>query len=310
MSAEEFERTQRKSSLSKVVNLVRLNAGKVSEDEASRPPFENERINLAFVKVAPANFKSQVQVNDIEIKDFYEKNLEEFRVPTFLQVQTLAFRPSDFEGTVQISPDEINRTYDSQKERFKTPKRVRASEILTKVSPDDPPSKLEEKKKKAEEILEKRKRQKTLPPKTSLESNTAAKEGDRWVQGKPGELIESTLFSMKAGDLSAVLRGREGFSIYKIDEVVEEKQKPLEEVKDQILQFLRKEKAKAQASRKADDTFYSIFRSRDLEGYAKEKGLLVKTSPLFKEETRFRNLENPLFHSSVTSLKVGEISGD
>jgi peptidyl-prolyl cis-trans isomerase D len=315
MSAEGFERLQRENLLfTKVVNQVRLNAGKVSEDEALEAYlFENERINLAFLKVAPAGFKGQVQMNDIEIKDFYEKNLEEFRIPTFFQVQHLAFRPSDFEGTVQISSDDIQRAYDSQKERFKTPRRVRASEILIKVSPDDPPSKLEEKKKKAEEILEKAKKTKDFASlaKQASESNTAAKGGDiGWVQkGSLGEPIESTLFSMKAGDLSPVMRGREGFSIYKIDEVVEEKQKPLEEVKDQILQSLRKEKARAQASRKADDTFYSIFRSRDLEGYAKEKGVLIKTSPLFKEGDEVPEFgKNPLFHSSIASLKVGEIS--
>ncbi|OGP71622.1 MAG: hypothetical protein A2W09_08860 [Deltaproteobacteria bacterium RBG_16_50_11] len=315
MSAEEFERIQRENLLfSKVVNLVRLNAGKVSEDEALEAYlYENERINLAFLKVAPAGFKGQVQVNEIEVKDFYEKNQEEFRVPTFLQVQYLIFRPSDLEGNVQISPDDIKRTYDSQKERFKTPKRVRASEILIKVSPDDQPSKLEEKRKKAEEILEKAKKTKDFASlaKQVSESNTAAKGGEiGWVQkGSLGEPIESTLFSMKAGDLSGVLRGREGFTIYKIDEVVEEKQKPLEEVKEQILQFLRKEKAKSQASRKADDAFYSIFRSRDLEGYAKEKGVLIKNSPLFKEGEEVPEFgTNPLFHSSVTSLKVGEIS--
>lgn len=315
MSAEEFERIQRENlRFSKVVNLVRLNAGRISEEDVLEAYlFENERINLAFLKVAPAGFKGHVQVNDIEIKDFYERNQEEFRVPTFLQVQYLTFRPSDLEGSVQISPDDVKRTYDSQKERFKTPKRVRASEILVKVSPDDPPSKLEEKKKKAEDILEKARKTKDFASlaKQVSESNSAARGGEiGWIQkGTLGEPIETTLFSMKAGDVSGVLRGREGFTIYKIDDVVEEKQKPLEEVKDQILQFLRKERAKAQASRKADDAFYSIFRSRDLEGYSKEKGVPIKTSPLFKEGDEVPEFgRNPLFDSSISSLKVGEIS--
>jgi peptidyl-prolyl cis-trans isomerase D len=315
MSAEEFERIQRENlRFSKVVNLVRLNAGRISEEDVLEAYlFENERINLAFLKVAPASFKGHVQVNDIEIKDFYERNQEEFRVPTFLQVQYLTFRPSDLEGSVQISPDDVKRTYDSQKERFKTPKRVRASEILVKVSPDDPPSKLEEKKKKAEDILEKARKTKDFASlaKQVSESNSAARGGEiGWIQkGTLGEPIESTLFSLKAGDVSGVLRGREGFTIYKIDDVVEEKQKFLEEVKDQILQFLRKERAKAQASRKADDAFYSIFRSRDLEGYSKEKGVPIKTSPLFKEGDEVPEFgRNPLFDSSISSLKVGEIS--
>jgi peptidyl-prolyl cis-trans isomerase D len=124
-----------------------------------------------------------------------------------------------------------------------------------------------------------------------------------------GEQVESLLFSLKAGDLSGVLLGRDGFHILKIEEVKEEKQKSFEEVKDQILQALKKEKGKAEASRKADDAFYSLFRTRDLEGYSREKNIPIKTTGLFKEGDEIPDIgKNPLFYSSAFSLKLGEIS--
>ena len=129
----------------------------------------------------------------MEIKDYFQKHQEEFRIPTFLQIQYLIFRPSEFEGKAQVSSDEIKRYYDLQKDRFKTPKKVRAREILIKVSAEDPPDKVEEKKKKAEEILEKAKKTKDFGSlaKQYSESNTAPKGGDMgWVQG--GTLGEST----------------------------------------------------------------------------------------------------------------------
>jgi peptidyl-prolyl cis-trans isomerase D len=114
---------------------------------------------------------------------------------------------------------------------------------------------------------------------------------------------------MKAGDLTGVLAARDGFHILKIEEVKEEKQKSFEEVKDQILQTLKKEKAKAEASRKADDAFYSLFRSRDLEGYSREKDVPIKTTGLFKEGDEIQDIgKNPVFYSSALSLKLGEIS--
>ncbi|MGQ9647795.1 MAG: SurA N-terminal domain-containing protein [Thermodesulfobacteriota bacterium] len=315
MSAEQFEQMQRESLLiSRVVNLVRLNGGKVLEHEILETYlFENERINLAFVKINPEAFQGQVTANEIEIKDYYEKHPEEFRTPHFLQVQYLVFRPSDYEGKVQIAPDEIERAYERRKERYTTPKRVKAREILIKIDPQDSPEKIEEKRKKAEETLAKAKTAKdfgALARKVS-ESSTASKGGDLgWIQrGMFGEPIESTLSSLKKGELSGVLRGNEGFYIFKIDEVLEEKQKPLEAVKDQILQELRREKARAEASRRAEDTFYTLFRSRDLDGYAKEKGVPIKTTGFFKEGEEIPEIgRNPLFHSSAISLKVGEIS--
>src|SRR4030043_2344461 len=134
MTPDEFEHSQRENFLiSKAVNLIKTNEGKVSEEEVlDIYLFENERIELTFLKVAPDSFKNQVQANDIEIKDYYEKHREEFRIPAFVQIQYLLFRPSDFESKIQVSPDEIKRYYDSRKDTFKIPKQVRGRDILIK----------------------------------------------------------------------------------------------------------------------------------------------------------------------------------
>ncbi len=315
MTPDEFEQSQRENLLiSKAVSLIKTNEGKVSDDEVlDTYLFENERINLTFLKIAPDSFKSQVNANDIEMKDYYEKHREEFRIPAFVQIQYLFFRPSDFESEIRVSPDEVKRYYDQRKNTFKIPKQIRVRNILVKTGTQESPDQLEAKKKKAEEILEKAKKTKDFGSlaKQYSEGQNASKGGDLgWVQkGMLGEPMESILFSMKAGDLSGVLSGKEGFLIFKIEEVKEEKQKSFEEVRTQILEALKKEKTKAEASRKADDAFYSLFRSRDLEGYAREKGVPIKTTGLFKEGDEIPDFgKNPLFYSSAFSLKVGEIS--
>ena len=315
ISAEDFEKNQRETLLlSKVVNLIRLNGGKVSGEEIWETfLFENERINLDFIKVIPETFKNQININEVESKDYYQKHQEEFRVPPFFQIQYLIFRPSEFEEKIQISSDEISRFYDSQKERFKTPKQVRAREILIKVDPQDSPDKIEEKGKRAEAVFEKAKMTKDFGSlaKQYSESDTAPKGGDMgWVQkGMLDEQTEMALFSLKGGEVSEVVRGRDGYHIFKAEEMLEEKQMTLDEVKGQILQMLRKEKAKAEASRKADDAFYSLFKSRDLEKFAQEKDVPIKTTGYLKEGDEIPEIgKNPSFYSNVVSLKAGEIS--
>jgi peptidyl-prolyl cis-trans isomerase D len=315
LTEEQFEQSQRENLLiSKIVNLIKMNEGKVSDEEVlDTYLFENERINLTFVKVAPSALKSQVNANEIEIKDYYQKHQEEFRIPTFIQIQYLLFRPSDFESNVQVSSDDIKRYYDSRKNTFTIPKQVRVSDLLIKAGPQDTPDQLEAKKKKAEEIFEKAKKTKDFGSlaKQYSEAETASRGGDMgWIQkGMFGEQLESILFSMKAGNLSGVLATGDGFHIFKIEEIKEGKQKAFGEVKDQILQTLKKEKAKAEASRKADDAFYPLFRSRDLEGYSREKNVPIKTTGLFKEGDEIPDMgRNPLFYSSAFSLRLGEIS--
>lgn len=315
MSAEEFERMHRENLLlSRVVSLIKLNSAKVSEEEILETYlFENERLNLNFLKVTPEAFRGVVNVNEIEIKDYFQKHQEEFRIPASIRIQYLLFRPSDFEGKVQVSSEEVKRFYDQQKDRWMTPKRVRAKEILIKVGPEDPPNKVEEKKKRAEDILEKAKKTKDFGSlaKQYSESSTASKGGDiGWVEkGTLDEPFETTLFSMKAGDLSGLVRARDGFHIFKIDEVSEGKQKSFDEVKDQILQALKKEKGRKEASRRADEAFYSLFRSRDLEKFSRENDLPIRTTGFFKEGDEIPEIgKNPFFYSNAFSLKVGEIS--
>jgi hypothetical protein len=72
---------------------------------------------------------------------------------------------------------------------------------------------------------------------------------------------------------------------------------------------LKQEKARGEASRRAEDAFYTLFRSRDIEGFAKEKGLSIKTTGFFKEGDEIPEIgKNPSFYSSAFSLKTGEIS--
>ena len=315
MNAEDFERLQRERLvMTKVVNLMRLNGGKVSDEEVLETyRFDNERINLSFLKVSPASFRGQVAANEIEERDYYQNHQEEFRIPTAMQIQYLTFRPSDYEGKIQVTPDEIKRMYEAQKGRFTVPKRVRAKEILIRVSPEDPANTIEEKKKRAEGVLEKAKQAKDFAAvaRQYSESESGAKGGDiGWVQrGTRDESVETALFAMKAGEVSGLVNTQAGFTILKAEEVLEEQQKSLEQVREQILQALRTEKAKAEASRAADDAFYSLFRNRDLETYAREKGIPIRTTGFFKEGDEVPEFgRNQTFQTSAFSLKSGEIS--
>jgi peptidyl-prolyl cis-trans isomerase D len=312
---EQFEQSQRtRLMMTKLVNVIRLNGGRISDDEVLEVyRFENERVNLSFIKVAPGSFRGQVSVNEVEEKDYYQSHLEEFRIPTLVQVQYLTFRPSDFEGKAQVTPDELKRAYDLQKDRLKTPKRVKAREILVRVAPGDPADKIEEKKKKAEEILEKTRKTKDFAAlaRQYSESPTASKGGDLgWVQqGTLEAPLQNGLMSLKAGEVSGLVKATAGFYILRADEVTEEKQRSLDEVKDQLLPLLRREKGKQEASRRAEDAFYTLFRSRDLENYAKEKGLPVNTTGFFKEGDELPGFgKDPTFQSAAFALRKGEMS--
>ena len=111
---------------------------------------------------------------------------------------------------------------------------------------------------------------------------------------------------MKAGETSGLIPRPDGFAILRVEEVKEEKERSLEEAKEEILKSLKQEKGKAAASRQAEDAFYSLFRSRDLEKYAQEKDIPIKTTGFFKEGDEVPEFgRDPNFYSSAFSLKAG-----
>jgi len=94
MSPDQFEQMQRENLiLTKLVTLIRLNGGKVSDDEVLEAfRFENETDHLSFVKLSLLLFKGQVTLNEIEEKDYFQKHQEEFRISTSVRIQYLVFR--------------------------------------------------------------------------------------------------------------------------------------------------------------------------------------------------------------------------
>ena len=121
--------------------------------------------------------------------------------------------------------------------------------------------------------------------------------------------LEAALFSLKVGETNGVCRNPFRILHLQGGGGEEEKERSLEDVRKEILKSLKKEKGKAEASRKAEDAFYSLFRSRDIETYAQEKNVTIKTTGFFKEGDDVPKIgRDPNFYASAFSLKVGDIS--
>ncbi len=173
---------------------------------------------------------------------------------------------------------------------------------------------MEERRKKAEEILEKARKTKDLAllAKQVSESNTASKGGELgWVQkGMLDEPSEAALFSLKAGETSGLVLRPAGFSIFRVEEVKEEKERSLEEVKEEIVKVPEEERSQEQrplAKQRMPST--RSFEAVILKRMPKRRMCPIKTTGFFKEGDEVPEIgRDPNFYASAFSLKVGEIS--
>lgn len=118
--------------------------------------------------------------------------------------------------------------------------------------------------------------------------------------------FEQAAFSLKVGEVSGVIQTPYGFHILKADDIQEARTEPLEKAKGQIEALLKNRQARGMAYDLADQAFAAASKDKKLDGFADEKKLAIKETPLFSAED---NIElDPKLKASALSLGKGDIS--
>ncbi len=149
-------------------------------------------------------------------------------------------------GDLVVTDEEALDFY-AKNERFYVEKEgVRASHILVKLDEKAEEAAVKEAEKKIKSVQAELKKGMDFAEaaKKFSEGPSAPKGGDLGFFGR-GQMVkpfEDVAFVLPIGKLSEPVRTRFGFHIIKVDEKREERKKPLDEVKEQILESLRNKK--------------------------------------------------------------------
>ena len=284
----------------------------ITEEEVQGLYFlENEQINLSFVKISPQAFTDRVTVTQEELEGYYAEHGEEFRTPAQVTVHYLRFSPNAYLKEVEVSPQEVQEYYDMNLERYQSPQRVRVRHILIRVSPDAGPEVVEEAQKKAEKVLAEARRGASSAHFAALARNysddpSASEGGDLgyFSRGEMDPTLGEVVFSLSKGAISPVVKTRSGFHIVKVEDIQEAKTKEPEEVQEEIIPHVRKEKAQYLAAIHAEDAAYQANKKGELQSYADEAGLEVKEEGPFRAGMGAREQ----FSAIAFTLDANEVS--
>jgi peptidyl-prolyl cis-trans isomerase D len=315
VTPQEFEKDQRKGLMvSRIRDLV-IDGVKYSEKELQdKFIWDNEKVNLEFAEIAPETFFNVREPREEEVKAYYDKHKEEFRVPEKIKISYLKFSPEDFENKTPVSPEEIDEYYKNFSEEFWEPRKVHARHILIKVNPGAKSEEKIEAEKKAEEILSLIKGGKPFERLALMYSQdqATAKEGGDLGFSPRGQLIkefDDIVFDLKPGEVSGVVETKFGFHIIKVEEIKEERTKPFEEAKEEIREKLIKEKTQDLIKKEAYRGYRTILKTKDLKGYADQGGLKVVESNYFsREESSPIAGDSGEFVEEIFGFNPGEIA--
>ena len=154
LTPEEFEAEQKSGLLTQKLTRLILGAAKVSEAEMRQwYDWQNTSVNIAYVLFNPDRY-DDIKPSPEEISDYFEKNKDTYKTDPMIKVRYVVFDPADFSSQVTVDEDEIKDYYDSHTDEFETQKRVEARHILIKLDPQASEADDQAAKTKAEEIAQ------------------------------------------------------------------------------------------------------------------------------------------------------------
>ena len=150
---------------------------------------------------------------------------------------------------IVIPDQDVQAYYDAHPEAFKHPEQIKASHILVTVDPKADAAKKDEAHKKIESIQDKLKNGGDFAALAKEYSDCPSKEkgGDLgyFSKGQMVKPFEDAALALKPGETSGIVETQFGYHLIRLADVKPEGVTPFADVKEQVVQYLKQEKVKA-----------------------------------------------------------------
>jgi len=303
MKPEDFEATMTQDLLDKKLKQFLLAFLDVTEQEVLEYyTFVKERIKIGFVEFKPEDFKKSVKFDEATLKEYFENNRENYRVPKKIKVTYVEIDPVAFKGRISVTEKEVQSFYEYNNEAYRQPEQVKARHILFKIGEGALKEAEDEVRKVAKEVLAKARQGEdfaTLAKKHS-EGPTKSKGGDLgyFKRGQMTPPFEESAFKLKKGEISDLVRTEFGYHIIKVEDIKEAATESLEEVRDKIVETLTMSVATELAHEKGLSIIDQMPYDIELSVYAKQYGLEAKDSSYLSKNEPVSGIDD--------SEKIGE----
>jgi peptidyl-prolyl cis-trans isomerase D len=311
MRPDEFEEQVRRG-----ITLEKLQAALTDWITVSNTEIEqefrrrNEKVKLAVVSFPAEKFREGITASDGEVASYFEQHKSDYKIPEKRKVRYALVDMQALRNGIAVSPQDVQRYYDENEQQYSTPEQVRASHILLKTEGKDDAAV----KKQADDLLAKIKAGgdfAQLATKFSEDEGSKTKGGDLDYFGK-GQMVpefDKVAFSLEPGQISDVVKSQFGYHIIKVTDKKPATKRTLEEVRPQIEDQIKWDRAQAEAERIADDVAGKMKKPEDFDAVARPRGLTVNESPFFSKDEPIPGIGMaPAVGERAFSMDAGEVS--
>ena len=225
--------------------------------------FRSERRDARYFEVDAADV-TVPEPSDSELKEFYDENTALFQVPERREIAIIHADPARLGTRIEISNEDLEAAYEARKDEFGTPER-RVIQMIPFNDAKEAAAALE-RIRGGEDFL------KVASDKGLSEQDATLGELSR--DGVPDPAFAEAAFALEEGEVSEPVEGRLSTALLRVTEVIPADQKPLQEVRDELMTQLQTERGRDEVldiydevedGRAGGQTFEEIAADLDLE---------------------------------------------
>ncbi|MFW5970932.1 MAG: SurA N-terminal domain-containing protein [Desulfovermiculus sp.] len=285
------------------------------EASEARALFEyvQARALIEYVQFPVQDYVQQVEMDEEEIREYYQEHKQEYRVPAKMSMQVIRVNPETLADSQDVSSEEVKAYYENNEQEFTQEEQIKARHILIEVDEeagDEEVEKARQEIEKAAKRLEQGADFDQLAGEVS-EAPSADQGGDLGWFGRNSmaEAFEEEAFALQPGEISDPVRTKFGFHLIQVTDRREDGVQPLDQVQEEIRSRLAQEKAVQKLEDRLDDVLQIVLTEGDIHQAADAVNLEVeKIGPFGRGDLpEGLNLEDDQVNR-LMQMQVGEIT--
>ena len=283
MTKATFEDNLRRSLMMDKLRAALTDWMTVSDTEVEREfTLRNEKVKLQVVALTADRFRDEVAVTDADVASYFDMHQADYRVDEQRTVKMLLLDRDQAQAGIVVMPAEVQRFYNDNITQYQTPEEIRASHILLNTAGKEEAAVRTQ----AEDLLKQLEAGADfamLATEFSEDAGTATNGGDLdyFSRGRMVPEFETAAFALEPGQTSDIVQTQYGFHIIKVVDKKPAVTQSFDDVRPQIEDLLKRQRADQQVAARASDFAARIEDPADLDTVASGAGLTVSETDFF-----------------------------
>ena len=240
---------------------------------------EQRQVQIAELDIG--TLIDSIEVEDDAVSAFYDARPDDFQAPEMVDFRYVELNRDRLASDLEITEQDLTAYYEDTKDRYQQDERRRARHILIPFGDDEAAAEQQAQsvsaRAQAGEPFE------DLARQYSKDGGTAQSGGDLGLllQTQLPPAVGEAVFAMDSGDIEGPVRSTFGFHIVRLDDIQAGGALPLAEVRGEVEQFLRADRATAAYDSLERSLSDALFDADDVEAIAAATGLEVREAQGF-----------------------------